>query len=374
MRSYDFNWGPGSFIIFYHLLLAIILPLYLVYYTPSWSLIAVTIVLFFATGMSITGGYHRLYAHKAYKINRMAETIVLFFATMAGQGSALRWAFEHRLHHAHVDTELDPYSIKKGFWYAHILWIFKKPQAINPKVIPDLLKNSFLTFQDRHFPLLMTITNLAIFVLVGWALNDYTGAFVFAVWVRLFALHHSTWFINSLAHTLGDKPFSQEISAVDNYLLSLVTFGEGYHNYHHTFANDYRNGIRWFHFDPTKWLIWTLNKLGLANSLKRIDPITIKKRMVIERKDLLLNRLRDAWEAQKAEFEPLVNELSEKIVAKFGTFAELKEKYRQFTEECCSQDILHNLQLEIKALQHSLQQDIRTWRGLSRQIMRLKTT
>src|SRR5206468_2641426 len=141
----------------------------------------------------------------------------------------------------------------------------------DPKVVPDLMKNRLVMFQDRFIGTWMILSNAIAFLLVGWLLNDFLGAFVISLWTRLFTLHHFTWFINSLAHTWGDKPFSQEQSAVDNYIISLLTFGEGYHNYHHTFANDYRNGIRWYHFDPTKWLIWSLHKLGLAFDLKRMN-------------------------------------------------------------------------------------------------------
>ncbi len=141
---------------------------------------------------------------------------------MAGQGSALHWAFDHRLHHAYVDTDRDPYSIKKGFWYAHFLWILEKPQKIDPKVVPDLMKNRLVQFQHRYIGFLMVFTNVMTFIIVGWLSNDYLGAFFLATWTRLFVLHHFTWFINSLAHTWGDKPFCQEQSAVNNTLLLFL--------------------------------------------------------------------------------------------------------------------------------------------------------
>lgn len=237
MRSNkNFNWGPGLFIIIYHILLFITLPIYLYYAHIQWSTIIASVVLLYVTGISITGGYHRFYAHRTYKTNTFIEGVVLFFASMAGQGSALRWAYDHRLHHAHVDTDKDPYSIKKGFLYAHMLWLFEKPNEIDSKVVPDLLKNKLVMFQHRFVGSCMIVTNAIAFLFVGWLLNDYWGAFFLALWTRLFTLHHFTWFINSLAHTWGEKPFSEEHSAVDNYFLSMVTFGEGYHNYHHTFC------------------------------------------------------------------------------------------------------------------------------------------
>lgn len=368
-----FNTIPGTFIISYHLFLLFALPLYFIYYTPSFSLIAISTVLYFLTGMSITAGYHRLYSHKAYKAHPIAELFLLFFGTMSAQGSALRWCYDHRLHHAHVDTDRDPYSIKKGFWYAHMLWIFTKPSPIDPKVVPDLMRNRYLVFQDTYYPYLIAFTNILAFLLVGWCLNDYMGAFMIAVWVRLFALHHSTWFINSLAHTLGEKPFSQEVSAVDNYILSILTFGEGYHNYHHTFANDYRNGIKWYHYDPTKWLIWTFKRLRLAYQLKEMDPETIAKRMVIEKKDLMLDRLKELWYVKRDEVEKKIHEFSENLLKKMARFNELKLEYRRLKKEFCERDHLAKLQEELKELKKSLKRDLRNWKSLSSMILNLKT-
>src|SRR5438045_921848 len=98
----EFHWGPGLFLIVYHVLLAICLPVYFYFYLPSWQIVLTTIVLYFITGISITGGYHRLYSHRSFKTIPWVESVILFFATLSGQGSALRWSFDHRLHHAHV--------------------------------------------------------------------------------------------------------------------------------------------------------------------------------------------------------------------------------------------------------------------------------
>jgi stearoyl-CoA desaturase (delta-9 desaturase) len=291
---------------------------------------------------------------------------------MATQGSALRWSFDHRIHHAHVDTEEDPYSIKKGFLFAHCLWLVQKPREIEERTVSDLLKNKLVLFQHRYYKTLMIATNALVVLFFGWLLNDYLGSFMLVLGLRMFLLHHFTWFINSLAHTWGDKPFSQELSAVDNYFLSMLTFGEGYHNYHHTFANDYRNGIRWFHFDPTKWLIWTLHKLGLAYNLKRMDAATIEKRMVIEHKNILLDQITQVCYVKKEELETVIQEMSDRIVAKIAQFNALKEKYLLTKKETPSRDILKELHQELKQLKKSLRNDWRLWLQLSSNIMSLK--
>lgn len=366
------NWGPLIFLITYQSLFLATLPVYFYYNTPQISMLVASFVLLYLTGLSITAGYHRYYSHRSYRTGSAVEAVLLFFGSMATQGSALRWSFDHRIHHAHVDTEEDPYSIQKGFWYAHCLWLIMKPRAIEDRTVSDLLKNKLVMFQHRYYKLLMVSSNALTVIFFGWLFNDYLGSVMLVLGLRMFLLHHFTWFINSLAHTWGDKPFSQELSAVDNYFLSILTFGEGYHNYHHTFANDYRNGIRWFHFDPTKWLIWTLNKLGLAHSLKRMDPATIEKRMVIEHKNLLLDQIKQICYVKKEELETVIQEMSDRIVTKIAEFNALKEKYLLTKKEAPSRDILKELNQEIKQLKKSLRNDWRLWLQLSNSIMNLK--
>lgn len=368
-KTEEKNWGPALFLIIYQTLLLIGLPFYFYFYTPSLGLIGASVALLYLTGFSITAGYHRYFSHKSFKTNSIVEAILLFFGAMSAQGSALRWGFDHRIHHAYVDTDEDPYTIKKGFWFAHFNWIWDKPKTIEPKVVPDLLKNKLVVFQHTHIGKLMVATNLIAFLFIGFIINDYIGAFVIALWLRMFALHHFTWFINSLAHTWGEKPFCQEQTAVDNYFLSMLTFGEGYHNYHHTFANDYRNGIKWYHWDPTKWVIWTLHKLGLAHHLRRIDPLTIKKRMVIEQKNILLERLTKAWHAKKEEIAGQVNEISDQILAKLNEFNTLCDKYNKFKSEQAARGILNEIRREIRNLKKDIRDDWRRLKGISRAVL-----
>ena len=371
-NSKPINWGTAIFLITYQVLLLSTLPFYFLYCIPKISMIIASIVLLYLTGLSITGGYHRYFAHRAYRAKSIVEYFLLFFGTMSCQGSVLRWAFDHRNHHAYVDTDADPYSINKGFWYAHFLWMLEKPKVIDPKVVSDLLKNKLVVFQHRYYEILMFGTNAIVFVGLGWLFNDFWGALFLATGLRLFALHHFTWFINSLAHTWGDKPFCKEQSAVDNYILSILTFGEGYHNYHHTFANDYRNGIRWYHFDPTKWLIWTLSKCKLVYALRKIDSYTINKRMVSERKTLLLNRLKDICHHKKEEFEKNIDEMSERIIQKIALFNQLKENYYQTKRESPKRDRLEELKKEIRNLKKSIRQDWHCWVQLSHNILSLQ--
>lgn len=371
-KTKQINWGPITFLIIYQVILLAALPFYFYYNVPKIGIVITSVVLLYLTGLSITAGYHRYFAHRSYRTGSIVEAILLFFGSMATQGSALRWSFDHRIHHAHVDTDEDPYSIKKGFWYAHFLWLIEKPREIETKIVSDLLKNKLVMFQHNYYKTTMIVSNALVVLFFGWLFNDYLGSVIFVLGLRLFFLHHFTWFINSLAHTWGEKPFCQEMTAVDNYFLSMLTFGEGYHNYHHTFANDYRNGIRWYHFDPTKWLIWTLNKLGLAHNLRRTDAATIQKRLVIEHKNLLLDQIKQLCYERKEELENVIQEMSDRIVAKIAEFSKLKEQYLLTKQEQPSRDIIKELHQELKELKKSLRDDWRQWVQLSQRIMSLK--
>ncbi len=292
---------------------------------------------------------------------------------MAGQGSALNWSFIHRNHHAFVDTDLDPHSINKGFFYAHCKWLFYKQKQIDPKIVSDLMKKKLVVIQHKYYILIMIITNLLVVFFIGSVLDDFLGAFLLAFLTRFFILHHLTWFINSLGHTLGNKPFCYEYKAVNNHFISLLTFGEGYHNYHHTYANDYRNGIKWYHFDPTKWLIWILYKLKLAYSLKIVDEITIKKRLVSERKNFLLKKIKVLCHVQKDEFEKIVLETSEKIENQIVELHNQKEKYILFKNERSDREILTDIKDTMLKLGKDLNKNQLKMKKLSKYIQRLKS-
>ncbi len=291
---------------------------------------------------------------------------------MATQGSALKWSCDHRRHHAFVDTDRDPYSIKKGFMHAHMFWLFRKTEPLDQKVVADLYRNKLLLFQHKYYALLMVLTNALVTLFVGYILNDYLGAFVITWGVRLFFLHHFSWFINSIAHTWGSQSFSQEHTAVDNYLISLVTFGEGYHNYHHTFANDYRNGIKWYHFDPSKWVIWTLSKLHLATGLRRISSYRIKERMVIETKEELTAKLKTLWVDNKKSLEQRVENLTDDLLSKLSEMKALAMEYNNSKKEGICKSQLKSLKNKLKVLEKNLHTEWESWQKFAKAVIRQK--
>lgn len=369
----NINWPSFLFIVGYHAVLIALLPLYFIFFKPSALLIGLSVGLFIASGLAITAGYHRLFSHSTYKTNRFIEFIMLFFGTLATQGSALRWSYDHRIHHAHIDGEDDPYSVKKGFWHAHILWMFKNESPMNRrKIVSDLLRNPLIKFQHKYYVLLMVAVNIFTTGLVWFATGDLFGAFIISWVLRQFLSHHTTWFINSLAHYWGHQNYSTEHSAMDNYILCFLTFGEGYHNYHHTFANDYRNGIKWYHFDPTKWLIWTLSKLGLAKNLRKSQETRILTLMLKEHKEALHKRIKNSIIEKKQEATDRVNNVTDALSEKLTRLQSLVKEYKNAKRQALMPDGVKNLSNEIKALKKSLKRDWKEWRKFSKSIMRLK--
>ncbi|MEM1082119.1 MAG: fatty acid desaturase [Pseudomonadota bacterium] len=231
-------------------------------------------------GISITAGYHRLWSHRTFKARWPVRLLFAFFGGMAIQNSIYIWAARHRIHHRHVDdVERDPHSIKTGFWHAHIGWMLRAwpTSEVDYSNVKDLEKDWVVMLQHRHYWTLVWAANLGIPILLGLVFNDLVGMLLLAGVLRLVMSHHFTFFINSLAHTWGKRPYSDDNTAVDNGLIALVTWGEGYHNYHHAFQADYRNGVRWWQYDPSKWLINLLAWTGLASDRKMVPRFRIQR-------------------------------------------------------------------------------------------------
>lgn len=371
-----YRLGLGAFLIGYHVALLVMVPLFIIKFgVPSLGIILSTFVLFALSGLAITAGYHRYFSHRSFKTNPIVESILLFFGTVAVQGSALRWSYEHRIHHAYVDSDKDPYSIKRGFWYAHVLWLFDEPQEINPKLVGDLLKNKRIMFQYKYYAPLVLIANALVVLATGYLFHSFLAAFIFVGLFRMFLLHHFTWFINSLAHTWGSQMFSREHSAVDNYVISLVTFGEGYHNYHHTFCSDYRNGIKWYNFDPTKWLIWILERFGLAKDLKRTKTYLMKKKQILYDTEYLNKKINASINRNKDKLRSTVSAASDNLLESLSKLSDshaLYERMKNNLKEAAPAHVLQNLQDDLSKLKNSFEDQWRAWVKLTKQVLHEK--
>lgn len=293
------NWPATLMFIFTTLPVLFVLPWYLWSFDASIAAWVWGGLLLAANGMSITAGYHRLWSHRAYKAHPALKWLYAIFGGMAVQNSILIWSTGHRNHHRHVDdVDLDPYSARRGFWFSHMGWMLRNyPSSDIPfDRVPDLLADKVVMFQHRHYLWFAFGSNILIPVLLGLAYGDLWGFVLIAGFLRLVASHHFTFFINSLAHIWGRQPYTKDNTARDNDFLALFTWGEGYHNYHHIFQYDYRNGIRWWQYDPTKWWIATMARLGLTSDLKRVPEIKIQQARVSRE----LERAREALEARSS--------------------------------------------------------------------------
>jgi stearoyl-CoA desaturase (delta-9 desaturase) len=236
------------------------------------------------TGLGITVGFHRLFTHRSFETNRFMTGMLAIAGSMAVQGPVIKWVADHRRHHAFSDQEGDPHSphlddgpgvrgIVKGLWHAHLGWMLSDEATSPRRWCPDLLKDPLLRKIDRLFPLWMILT-FALPPLFGFALTGtLSGALTAGLWgslVRVFMLHHVTWSINSICHFYGKRPYESDDYSTNNWLLSVISFGESWHNNHHAFPSAAVHGIERGQFDMTGAVISGLEKVGLARSVKRV--------------------------------------------------------------------------------------------------------
>jgi stearoyl-CoA desaturase (delta-9 desaturase) len=274
------NWLNLSFIMGTLVLALVATPWYLIKVGLGWPEATTFVVIWLLVGLSVTAGYHRLFSHKTYQAAWPVRLFLLVFGAGALENSVLNWCADHRIHHAHVDHDRDPYNITKGFWWAHMGWIFFKNEPVPRSVVRDLEEDPLVRWQDKYYALIGLSVAFGIPLIVGLLTGRVLGCLLIGGVARIVFSHHGTFFINSLCHMVGTRPYSQEHSARDSPIMAVLAFGEGYHNYHHSFPFDYRNGVKVWQFDPAKWMIWTLARLGLARDLRRAPEAAVLKAKV----------------------------------------------------------------------------------------------
>ncbi|MFN2442566.1 MAG: acyl-CoA desaturase [Thermoanaerobaculia bacterium] len=247
----------------------------------EWWMAGLLFGMYLLVGLSICAGYHRFFSHKTYEAHPLVQSFFAFFGAMAAQNSILWWSASHRVHHKYVDRDWDPYNIQRGFWWAHIFWIFyRNPESAKFDNATDLQANRIVMWQHRWHKVILIVGGFGIPTLIGAAFGDAIAGLLWGGFARIVVIHHTTFFVNSLAHTWGRKAFSYEQSARDNWAVALLTLGEGYHSFHHRFPADFRNGIHWYQWDPSKWFIQLMTAFGLAGDLKTTPaPLVEQARM-----------------------------------------------------------------------------------------------
>jgi stearoyl-CoA desaturase (Delta-9 desaturase) len=264
-------------------LLGVVLAIALLWGTGISGLdLGLLVGLYAFTGFGITVGYHRLFTPRSFEAPAVLRGLFAVAGSMAVQGAIIEWVATHRRHHAYADEYGDPHSphlvqdtgirgVLKGLWHAHVGWMVTPNGTVTSRWAPDLEDEELLVTVDRWFPLLTVATFLAPAVLGGLITGSLWGAFTGFVWgglVRVFLLHHVTWSINSICHFFGEQPFETRDEATNNWPLSLLSFGESWHNNHHAFPTSARHGLLRGQLDPSWRVIRTLEQLRLARNVR----------------------------------------------------------------------------------------------------------
>ena len=301
------NWGNTIYLIISPIISALAVSYWFYKGWFNWETVVLFLVLTSLIEISITAGYHRLFSHRTYKANPIVSIFFLFFGAGALQSSALLWSLDHRVHHQFVDhKDKDPYSISRGFMWAHITWLFYKFDDQVKDIKPaDLYQDKLVVFQDKYWGYIAVLSGFILPTLIAhFAWGDAFGGFFVAGVFRSVVNHHATFLINSVSHCIGKQTYSDTHSARDNWFTALLTFGEGYHNFHHEFPSDYRNGVRYYQYDPSKWLIYGLSLIGWTYDLKRVSHNLIERKRLAMTKKRAAQQLQLATESKIPQLQP----------------------------------------------------------------------
>lgn len=357
-KSLPLDWINIVFLASVHILAIAGMATYLPFHGLTWAAALIGLALTILTIFSISAGYHRLFAHKTYEAHPALRFFLLAFGAGAFQNTALAWAADHRRHHARTDTDLDPYSAKRGFWYSHIGWVLRKADPdIKPTPVRDLERDPLVVWQHRRYPLIASAVGLLLPLLLGFLFGDPVGGFLMGGAVRLVVCYHVTFSINSFAHMLGKQPYSDKNTARDSFVTALLSMGEGYHNFHHTFPSDYRNGVRAHQFDPTKWILRTLEITGLARNLRRTpQPVVVRARLRMDERRLALKELPPATRERLQAIRAAVDEAMNRWNALVAQYEAMK---RDATAQ--AREVMRALRAELRAVRRELAVAYASW-------------
>lgn len=236
-------------------------------FTFTWSGLFMALLLYALTATGITLGYHRLLTHQAFQAKPWLARLIVFFASQSAQAGPATWVAIHRQHHANSDHEGDPHSSARGFWWAHLGWMTvltpqRRDSGFVGRMARDVLNDPFYAFLDRTFLLLCIATGCLLFLAGGWSW------LVWAVFLRIAAVFHATWLVNSAAHRFGYKSYRTNDLSTNCWWVALITFGEGWHNNHHAFPRSARHGLRWWEIDLSWCLLSALGRFGLVDRVR----------------------------------------------------------------------------------------------------------
>lgn len=235
--------------------------------------VILALVLFWGRLFFITAGYHRYFSHRSYRMPRVAQAVMAFGGTTAAQKGPLWWASMHRNHHRYADTDRDPHSPQKGFWWSHVGWIlcdkFSEPDL---DVIKDFARYPEIRFLNRFDWIGPWVVAVASFLIAGWS-GLVVGFFLSTV-----LLWHTTFLVNSAAHTFGRRRFATDDTSRNSLMIALLTAGEGWHNNHHHYPPSARQGFYWWEVDATYYGLRFLSLFGVVRDLRKPSPKVLNNR------------------------------------------------------------------------------------------------
>jgi stearoyl-CoA desaturase (delta-9 desaturase) len=256
----------------------------------SWVDVALFAVFYCISGLGITVSYHRYFTHGSFKAKPWLRVALAIAGSLAVQGPVITWVADHRRHHAFSDRDGDPHSpwafgtsplaIAKGFWHAHMGWLFERDESNAERFAPDLLKDPAIKKVDEYFALWTLITLVApgiIGGLVTWSLWGAVTAFFWAGLVRVCVLHHVTWSVNSVCHMIGERPFNARDKSANFWPLAILSFGESWHNLHHADPTSARHGVQRGQLDSSARVIWAFEKFGWVDNVRWPTPTRLAR-------------------------------------------------------------------------------------------------
>jgi stearoyl-CoA desaturase (Delta-9 desaturase) len=253
----------------------------------GWSDIAVFLICYTLCGFGVTIGFHRHLTHRAFKAKSWVRGTLAILGSAAIEGPVISWVADHRKHHAFADVEGDPHSphvdhgvglkgALRGLFHAHVGWLFiHTHRGSRERYAPDLIKDPLISWIDRTFVLWVAAGLVAPFLLgwlIGGSLHTALTGLLWGGAVRMLVVHHVTYSINSLCHFFGRQAFDTGDESRNLAWLSVFTFGEAWHNNHHAFPTSYEHGMKRWQFDPSRYVIRGLEKMGLVWDVVRISP------------------------------------------------------------------------------------------------------
>jgi fatty-acid desaturase len=260
------NWPTSITMVIFHLGALAALFMF------NWKALAITFVLWWIAGsLGIGMGFHRLLTHRGFKTPRWVEYFLTFCGTLALEGGPVYWVVTHRIHHAHTDAAGDPHTPRDGRWWAHMGWILtgtaqQYSQRVLERYAPDLMKDRFHVRLNSVYWLPLVFLGIALLAFGGWSY------LMWGVFFRVTFGLHATWLVNSVTHMWGKRRFKTRDDSTNNWWVALLTFGEGWHNNHHAHPRAARHGLSWYEIDFNWYGIRVLQLLGLAKSIKLVNP------------------------------------------------------------------------------------------------------